>query len=325
MPYFLGVDVGSSKTHALLADEQGQVVGFGQSGAGNHETVGYDGLSRAVQQAAGRALAAAGIGKEQVAGAGFGVAGFDWPVEKEATLAAVATLELNAPVAAVNDALIGLLAGAEAGWGIAVVSGTGCNCRGWDAARQREGMVTGGSHYMGEGAGASELVIRAIQAVAHAWTGRGPATKLVPAFLQHTGAADLPDLLFGLTEARFSLPPEVAPLVFEVAASGDQVALEVIQWAGRELGELAKAVIRQLEFERLSFEVVMVGSLFKGGDLLIRPLQETVWTIAPQARFVPLTAPPVTGAVLLAMEQAGLRPETAVRHKLAKTAATFTQ
>ena len=35
--YFLGGDIGSSKTHVLIADEGGQAVGFGQSGAGNHE------------------------------------------------------------------------------------------------------------------------------------------------------------------------------------------------------------------------------------------------------------------------------------------------
>ena len=30
MKYFLGIDVGSSKTHALIVDETGQCVGFGK-------------------------------------------------------------------------------------------------------------------------------------------------------------------------------------------------------------------------------------------------------------------------------------------------------
>ena len=102
--YFLGADVGTTKTHVLIADASGQAVGFGQSGPGNHETVGYEGLQEALRSAAGQALAMAQISKDQIAGAGFGVAGFDWPAEKEPTLRAIDTLELTAPVEAVNDA-----------------------------------------------------------------------------------------------------------------------------------------------------------------------------------------------------------------------------
>ena len=32
MRYFLGIDVGTSRTHALIGDEMGQCVGFERSG-----------------------------------------------------------------------------------------------------------------------------------------------------------------------------------------------------------------------------------------------------------------------------------------------------
>ena len=51
MRYFLGVDIGATKTHALIADATGRVVGFGQAGPGNHETVGYEGLIAALDLA----------------------------------------------------------------------------------------------------------------------------------------------------------------------------------------------------------------------------------------------------------------------------------
>jgi N-acetylglucosamine kinase-like BadF-type ATPase len=35
--YFLGVGVGSTKSHALIGDENGRVTGFGHSGPGNWE------------------------------------------------------------------------------------------------------------------------------------------------------------------------------------------------------------------------------------------------------------------------------------------------
>jgi N-acetylglucosamine kinase-like BadF-type ATPase len=304
--YFLGTDIGSTKTHALIADETGKTVGFGKGGPGNHEVVGYGGLAAALDTAVSQALAAAGLAKEQIAGAGFGVAGYDWPSEREPTLRAIGSLGLQAPVEVVNDTTLGLLAGAAEGWGVAVVSGTGCNCRGRDRSRQREGKVTGHGVSMGEAAGASELISKTLQAIAQAWTRRGPPTQLTPVFVEHTGSASIEELLENLTTGKVEVHADAAPLVFQVAAGGDPVAMELVRWAGCELGELACAVIRQLEFEELAFDVVLVGSMFDGGPKLIEPMRETIHALAPGARLVRLTVPPVIGAVLLGMEQGGL-------------------
>ena len=40
--YFLGLDAGGTKTHALIANETGQVLGFAQEGPGNWQSVGFD-------------------------------------------------------------------------------------------------------------------------------------------------------------------------------------------------------------------------------------------------------------------------------------------
>ena len=318
--YFLGSDVGSTKTHVLIADEAGRSLGFGESGPGNHETVGYEGLSRALEAATQPALRMAGLTIEQIAGAGFGVSGFDFPLEKEATLRAIGVLGLRAPLEAVNDTLIGLLAGAANGWGVAVVSGTGCNCFGWDRDR-RVGQVTGGGWQMGENAGASDLMVRVGQTIAHEWTQRGPATQLTPAMIRYAGVRDVVELLHGLAEDRIHLDSAAAPLVFEVAAQGDPVAIDLIRWAGQELGELAKAVIRQLDFQLLEFDVVLLGSMFNGGSLLIDSMRETIHVFAPGAHLVRLTAPPVVGAVLLGMEQAHCLPTPTIRSMLTRTVA----
>jgi N-acetylglucosamine kinase-like BadF-type ATPase len=314
--YFLGADVGSSKTRLLITDERGQPCGYGESGAGNHEVVGYAGLSAALRQAAGQALSLAGLQPRQIEGAGFGVSGYDWPSERQPTLDAIAALELDSPLEAVNDAVLGILAGTQDGWGVAVVSGSGCNCRGWDAQRRREGRVTGSGLWLGEGAGASELIARALQAVAYAWTRRGPFTRLTQAFLEYTGAAGPEDLLDGLVNDRLSVDGEAAPLVFQVAQGGDPVAIHVIRWAGRELGELACCVIRQMGFESLEFDLVMMGSMFAGGPMLVEPMRQTILDLAPRARLQRLSAPPVVGAVLLGMEAAGLKPSREVRQAL---------
>jgi N-acetylglucosamine kinase-like BadF-type ATPase len=304
--YFLGIDIGATKSHALIADERGHAVGFGQSGSGNYEDVGWDGLREALHTITDQALVTAGIERERLAGVGLGIAGYDWPGEQDPTRQAIESLGLSAPFEFVNDAVIALLAGATQGWGVAVVAGTSNNCRGRDH-RGREGRVTGCGPAFGEFGGAGELVDKAIQAVSMAWTRRGPATQLVEAFTQMAGAADVEDLLEGLALGRYHLSHAVAPVIFQVAAQGDEVAQSIIRWAGRELGSLAVGVIHQLGFESLDFEVVMAGSLYEGGPLLIEAMRVEIHATAPGARLVRLKVPPVVGGVLLAMEQARIQ------------------
>jgi N-acetylglucosamine kinase-like BadF-type ATPase len=323
MRYFLGVDVGSTKTHAIVANEVGEIKGFGKTGAGNHEVVGYDGLSRALRVAIERACAVGQINLDQICGAGFGVAGYDWPSEREATLQTIAELGLSCPVEAVNDAVLGLLTGSSEGWGITVVSGTGCNCWGWDRSRKRIGRLTGNGIGMGEYGGSSELVFKAIQAVAYEWTRRGPVTALSQAFIKLVGARDFDDLMDGLNTERYSIRAAAAPLVFQTAQAGDAVAIETIRWVGNELGEMIHAVVRQLDFEKVNFDLVMVGSMFRGGPLLIDTMLQRVHTSAPGARLVYLKDPSVVGAVLLGMEQDGLAISSEIRVKLSETIQHF--
>jgi N-acetylglucosamine kinase-like BadF-type ATPase len=314
--YFVGGDIGGTKTHVVIADEHGHLAGFGQSIGGNHETVGYDGLARAVGEAFNQAVVSADISIDQVAGAGFGIGGYDWDSQRGDHLRAIATLGLQAPTEIVNDAILGLLAGSESGWGIAVVSGTGCNCWGWNQERKRIGRVTGMGTLMGEAAGASELIHKAIQMVSHEWTKRGPATALTPAFIRFAGAKNLEDLIEGYCNGRYDLGSAAAPLVFIAAEAGDEVARTLVRWAGSELGELVNAVVRQLDFQSLEFDVIMIGSMFQNGSLLTRPMLETIQAVAAGARLKGLTVPPVTGGLLLAMDVGGHKPDAAIRTAL---------
>lgn len=308
------MDTGSSKSHALLADERGQAVGFGLGGPGNWEGVGWEGTRAVLDDIIGQAVAQAGIERAEIAAAGFGLAGYDWPEDRpphEEILRSLLPPDL--PFELVNDALLGLWAGADAGWGVVVAAGTSCNCYGRNA-QGRIGRVIGSS-YFGEYAGAGELVWWAEQAVARAWSQRGPATRLADALVAATGAADVADLLAGLMRGRYRLGADNAPLVFAVAAAGDPVAQELVRQAGRELAQLALGVSRQLGITDLPFDVVLSGSFYNGSLLIQETMAETIHRVAPEARLVRLEAPPVVGAVLLAMEKAGLQPAT-VRKRL---------
>jgi N-acetylglucosamine kinase-like BadF-type ATPase len=302
--YFLGVDAGGTKTHALIVNDKGEAVGFGRGGRGNWEGIGLDGLTKALQTAVAQALKMAGISAKQISGAGMGLAGYDWPSQREMILGAIRPVGLDCPLEIVNDATLGIFAGTSAGWGISVVSGTGCNCRGRGKDLRSEGRVAGGgSRWSGEYAGGGDIIARAMRAVTFEWNKRGPATALSPVFLEMTGAKNLDELVEGVYIGRYKFEAAYVLKIFEVAAQGDPEALAVIRWAGDELGQMACGVICQLGLENEPVEVVLIGSLYNSHPLMTESLEETVRAVAPAARFIRFEAPPVIGAALLGMEQ----------------------
>jgi N-acetylglucosamine kinase-like BadF-type ATPase len=315
----LGVDVGNSKTHALIAGRTGEAVGFAEIGCGSYEVLGPEGYTEALRTVTALALANAGLEKRQLMGMGFGIAGYDWPSEKAIMEQGIDALSVDAPNAFVNDVTIGLLAGAPAGWGVAVDAGTGNNVRG-RTLDGRIGRITGNSARFGEYGGAGELVWRAMVMVSYAWSRRGPKTRLTRMFMDDAEVATEDELIEMWAVHQLTPPPILAKEIFQVAADGDRVAQDVIAWSARELGESTNAVIRQLGIQNDAFDVVLIGSLFKAGEAYIAPLRETVQAFAPGANLTRLAVPPVVGAALLAAEAAGLDPRQ-IRPLLIKSTA----
>ncbi|MBT7071596.1 MAG: hypothetical protein HN855_13260 [Anaerolineae bacterium] len=323
MRYFLGVDVGSSKTHALLADENGQAVGFGKAGAGNWQVVGYAGLADALQQSASQACQMAGIMTDQIAGAGFGVAGYDFPAtDRQSHLETLATLGLLCPVDVVNDGINGLLAGTRNGIGVSLAAGSGVNCCG-RGPNCEEGRIVGNSTPFGEFGGASEIVWKGLHQVNYAWIKRIPPTALTQIYLDSVDAKDELDLMEGLSNERYHLAPFLAVKIFEAAQLGDHAALDVVQWAAEELAWLAISVARQIGMQNDAVEIVLSGSIFNAGEMLIKPMKKTIMAHISKAEFTHLNAPPVVGATLLGMEVGGFDGYV-VRDELIRTTQELT-
>jgi N-acetylglucosamine kinase-like BadF-type ATPase len=305
--YFMGIDVGSSKTHALIVDDQGVIHGFGESGPGNQESVGFSGLKKVLVEATSKALAQSQLGMSSITYTGLGLSGYDWISEDMDFQKTILSSGIHEPFQFVNDALIGVMAGSDRGWGVSVVGGTGCNAWGWNEEGQ-VGRMTGYGDWFGEGAGAGEIVNEALKAISKQWTKRGPETLLTNEFLKLTGCRNVEDFLEGVAKQKIDINAVFAPVVFEVAKKGDKSARKIIAWAGRQLGDLAVGVIRQLNLEKKDFDVILIGSLFEGGAILTSPLSRIVHHNAPNAHLFRLDSPPVTGAVIMAMKSYGLNP-----------------
>jgi N-acetylglucosamine kinase-like BadF-type ATPase len=327
MDLYLGVDVGGSRTRALVADSAGTARGYGEAGAGNHEVVGYDGLRSAVRAAVQGALTEAagsqgeiepdgrGLGwiglLASIRGAAFGVAGYDWPSEEEETRENLsAALALRCPVILRNDAALGLAAGSDNGLGVNLSAGTSNNCYGlWRRdTLEVEGRIAGAGPVVGEEGGAVEIAIDAVRAVNHARIRRRGPTSIEDLLLERTGLADSDALIEAIAAGILTPDPAWAPLVFRAAAEGDEAALKIIDHAGRELGESAVAVVHQIGAEAETFDLVLSGSLFSLSPDLFAGAEKVLRPVAPHFRLIRLDTPPVVGAVALGIRGCGLDP-----------------
>jgi N-acetylglucosamine kinase-like BadF-type ATPase len=318
MRYFLGVDVGSSKTHALIANETGCCVGFGKSGGGNHQGVGYERLAEVLKESFERAKQTSGVDQSQIAGAAFGVAGFDFPSEKTDHLKTIAGLGLPCPLDVFNDGWNGLISGTSHGVGVNVAAGSGINCRG-RGANGKEGRVVGNGVTFGEHGGSIEIVHRALQLVNHAWIKRIEPTALTKIFLEATGATNEENLMEGLSDNRYRLFPRMTLEIVKAARAGDHAAQDVIRWSGEELGWLAVAVARQIEMEHEEVEIVQSGSVFEAGNIIMEPMKDIVLKHCPKAKMIRLVGAPVIGPLMFGMQLAGVDPYP-LRTKIIETA-----
>lgn len=308
MTLVLGVDGGGRKTYAVVIDGSGALVGAGEAGTSNWEIAGSDGASGAVGTAVRAALGAAGVAADALAASVFGLAGLDWPSDEPRLGTVADALVPGVPRRLVNDAFIALRAGASESWGIAVIAGTGTIAVGRDPVGTEfrtvgEGRVFGD---FGDEFDVSELAVRA---VADHYTGRGPATMLTEMLCERLGEPSVEALLEGLARTDPSLRQpalqNLTPMVLAATEGDDLVARTVLERIGQALGEAAGVVARRLDLTNLPVEVVLAGGLFRTPNrYLLDELELGVRRTAPRAEVRHLTAPPVVGAALMALEVA---------------------
>lgn len=323
MAIYLGMDAGGTKTHVLLADQDGQALALGCGGCGNWEGIGLDAAFKAWQHALNDALGQAGVALEDITASAFGISGLDWPSDQPLMEELADRLNLPpGPRVLVNDKFIALRAGTTKPWGVVIIAGTGSN----KAGRNRAGEVAGTlglSASWGDWGGGMDITRAGVAAIARAYIGMDPPTLLSETMPAFAGFPDPPGLLTAITRHGFRLAG-ATHLVFEAAAAGDEPARAILRRAGHELASAAIFIIRELDMEDEAFELVLAGSVFKAEEsLLVDTLVADVRAVAPKAKPVCLTAPPAVGGVLLAMEEAGLTPGETVRHRLMETASAL--
>jgi N-acetylglucosamine kinase-like BadF-type ATPase len=318
---YLGVDAGGTKTHALLADAAGRILGAGSAGPGNWESVGLDGAQAALKTAIRAALSSAGTQPAAIASAVYALAGLDWPSDEARLTEVVARLGLPGRRALINDAYAALRAGAPNSWGIVAIAGTGTVV----AGRSPGGATFrtfGLGPTFGDLGGAGDLVRLALLAIAHAAVGRTPPTRLSQLFCTELGAANGVALIEGLSRGELAAGADLAPCVFRAAAEGDTAAATILHQVGAELAANIVAVARRIGLLETSLTLVLAGGVFQAqAPALLPVLLPIVRQAAPEVAPCVLHSPPVVGSVLLALEADGLEPDPSMQGRIGTLAA----
>lgn len=314
MPAVLGVDGGGTKTHVVVADHMGEVLGAAVDGPSNWEDVGPAAAAATISAAADVALGHAGLDRADLAASTFGLAGVDWPSDVERLEAVIGQLGFGGPRRIMNDSFIALRAGSSHPWGVVLISGTGTIAAGRNAAGE-EFRTLGLGPMFGDWGGVVDVSEAAVRAVADQYTGRGPSTILTELLCERDGVDTAGELLERISRpATTPIDPQaenVAPLVLAATERGDLVARDILERVGHALGESAALVARRLSMQQEEFELVLAGKLFRTPNRYLDDALETrVIRVAPGAAMARLEAPPVLGALLTAMELGG--PEVRV-------------
>jgi N-acetylglucosamine kinase-like BadF-type ATPase len=88
--------------------------------------------------------------------------------------------------------------------------------------------------------------------------------------------------------------------VAAAAAQGDQLSLQIISDAGKNLAQTALAVAQKAQLPLNDLTIALVGGLFNIGPVLTGPLVKTIRTVSPQAQFITSSSASLDGAVFLA-------------------------
>jgi N-acetylglucosamine kinase-like BadF-type ATPase len=116
---------------------------------------------------------------------------------------------------------------------------------------------------------------------------------------------------------RYRQIGQLSPVVFRAAEAGDVEARKIVDRLADEIVTMAGAMIRRVHLSRLDPDVVLAGGVFRTRDAAFyERIDAGIGAIAPAARVVGLTAPPVAGAALVALDRlsgGSTSPQTSTR------------
>lgn len=266
MTFFLGVDGGGTRTRVALVDGAGREHARAEGPPTLVDPAEPTATVCVIAELC-REVASKGGAELPVAGLWAGIAGAGTDPTRRVVETALRRAGISACTSVGTDAEAIFHDAYPTGPGILLISGTGSIAvgRGADGVSLRVGGW--GVHLGDEGSG-YQIGRSALRAVARGEDGRGVPTELTDPVLKALGVAAPAELIRWMAAARKADVASLVPLIYEVAAAGDQAATTVIEKAVDDLIGHVRTIVRRLEPWSAAPEVALAGGLIEEGGLL---------------------------------------------------------
>jgi N-acetylglucosamine kinase-like BadF-type ATPase len=303
----LGIDGGATSTVALLADAAtGEVVGRGHGGPSNIQAVGEERALQALEAAVAEAFAATGRTRTKVAAAVLGLAGIDLNEGIDLIRAWGGRVGLAERVSVANDATLLFAAGTPDGWGLAIVAGTGSIAFTLDR-NGKDARAGGWGYLMGDEGSAFRLGLLGLRAACRAADNIGPATRLLPAFLERLGSDDPRDFIPAVYRGNWDKATiaGLAPTVMDLAAAGDETARRIFHSEAMELARTAAGAVFKAGLPLAGVPIALTGGLVLRNEMFRDRFLADLEVCGVTPGPVGLVEDPAIGAVVMARKLVG--------------------
>lgn len=306
MSLLLGLDQGSTKTHAVIVTQSGEILGAGSALGALHTADGMNAALERMHEACTLALSNAGCTPADIEWASGGITGIDYPHEENLLQSAIsARFGLHTENIFVgNDCLGALWGGTFHAPAVVCCVGTGLAVGGTNEAGR---ACAFGNYCNGYYQGGSSIGQDALQHVFDAAIGLSSKTSLTQKILAFVHAKTVDELLLLRYRKKAVQPSKLCPLVFEAAEEGDVVAISILETFARRWGEITLCMIDALGLSRNApVEVILSGSVFKGiPDIPYRVIRNLLHEHAPNAVLREAIYEPVVGGTAMGLFRIG--------------------
>jgi N-acetylglucosamine kinase-like BadF-type ATPase len=303
----IGLDGGGTKTAAELSDGNGNALASATGGPTNFQVMGVEPAARTIVDLIETCCHTVGCSVNGLDSAVAGLTGAGRPGDqarmREGIRAEIARRKMALRrVRVESDARIALEGATGGKPGVIVIAGTGSIVFGKDTAGTVH-RAGGWGRIIGDEGSGYALGREVFRAVAAAWDGRSPRTSL-PRLLKKSTGLETPDsIITALYRENFDVA-SVAPIVTAAAAKGDRVARRILEQASNEIVDVMTAVIRKVRGRsKRPVSVSFIGSVLTSTNPYSRRVRSLIRTSLPGVTIRPPEAPPVHGAVLLALAE----------------------
>lgn len=290
--YYMAVDGGGSKLISILFDDNLNFVSTGKGGSINQNFASMDEVKKSMLESITACLPEGFIEPIQCCFVTM-------PGPAELYLQILQSFCPVLEMKRLSEGTVCLLSGIQKRTGFVALSGTGSGA--FHVTNfERVSHLGGWGSLIGDEGSGFDIGCKGIQAAIHSYDTRGPKTvleEMIRSYFQAEDFLSVRDKLYRTPGYR-SVIAKLCLLVLQAAELGDQIAVKIMENAGKDLAKQIIAIINRDGLSGDQANIVTAGSVWKQNTSMLSAFKQDVLTVHPTAVIKKPLFEPVMGSVV---------------------------